>query len=317
MGVASSCRSLSKPELEKRLRSLAKNAEVRELSRERFRADLGDGEEEYELVYHHAPRESGSGGVPLVLVHGTPSTLFSWSELIHGGEGFAGLARNHDVYAFEVIGHGIAPGDHAPYTFEKCARFLVEGIRALGLGHVHLIGSSYGGEFVWRAALNAPELIQTVVLMDSSGLKRRDGDWLPEEVEMRENGLAKIGWIINSRERITTALAPHFRRIPPDRVEEFFLVCENASNWRAMVELARDENGQREAELAELSSPTLLLWGEDDRAYTPRHYGRRFAETIPDARLVTLPETGHYPHEERPAEVVQLLNDFIAEHASR
>ena len=84
-----------------------------------------------------------------------------------------------------------------------------------------------------------------------------------------------------------------------------------------MVELARDENGQCEAELAELSTPALLLWGEDDRAYSLEYYGRRFADTIPDARLVVLPETGHYPHEERPAEVVGLLNDFLAEHASR
>ena len=152
--------------------------------------------------------------------------------------------------------------------------------------------------------------------MDSSGVRRRDADWLPEELEMRDNSLAKIGWLINARERIEVALAPHFRELPPDRVEEFFLVCSNASNWKAMVDLARDENGKREHELSQLKPPTLLLWGADDIAYTLDYYAQRFVDEIPNARLVALPETGHYPHEERPAEVVGILNAFFQDLAA-
>jgi len=314
--VVGSCGSLPKSELEERLAALGKNAAVGELERLEFEADLGDGLRDFELVYHHAPRSesaTGSAGVPIVLVHGTPSTLYSWSELIHGAAGSAGLAATHDVYAIEVIGHGVAPGEVSTVTFERCARFVAAAIRALGLDRVNLVGSSYGGEFVWRAALNEPELIESVVLIDSSGVGRRDADWLPEELAMRDNPLAKIGWLINDRDRIEVALAPHFRELPPDRVEEFFLVCDNASNWKAMVDLARDENGEREAELAKLAAPVLLLWGAEDFAYAPDYYAQRFLDLLPNARLVALPETGHYPHEERPAEVIAVLNAFFQE----
>ena len=128
---------------------------------------------------------------------------------------------------------------------------------------------------------------------------------------MRENSLAKIGWLLNSRERINSALAPHFEAVPPEQVEEFFLVCENAANWKAMIDLARDENGDRQAELADLRAPTLVLWGANDVAYPPEVYAERFARDVPDSRLVVVPGTGHYPYEERPAEVVSILNEFF------
>ena len=316
--VAGSCRSLSKDEIGDELRMLGKNEALDSIAKIAFRADLGLGESTYEVVYHHSPAQVKSAARPVVLIHGTPSTLYSWTEIIKGlpaGEGREarqGLAGERDVYALEVIGHGIAPGSAAPYGFERCARFLVAALHALDLERVHLVGSSYGAEFCWRAALNAPELFESLVLLDSSGYPRRAADWLPEEVEMRENSLAKYGWWLNSKQRITTALAPHFRELPPDRVEEFFWVCESASNWSAMIDLVRDENGLRSPELTQMQVPTLLLWGEQDLAYGVDHYAQLFARDIPDSQLEVLPETGHYPHEERPALVLSRLASYFA-----
>ncbi|MFT5476407.1 MAG: pimeloyl-ACP methyl ester carboxylesterase [Planctomycetota bacterium] len=315
--LAGACRSLGKPKLEQRLRGLVKNAPLGDLTLMTFVADLGDGPRDLELVYHRAPAVNGANAVPVVLVHNTPSTLFSWTELIYGSsegsgrDGFVGLNATRDVFAIELIGHGIAPGDASPYSFERCARFVTAAIHALGLEQVHLIGSSYGGEFAWRAALNDPALTASLTLIDSSGFARRPEDWLSEEIVMRENSLAKIGWILNSRKRVEAALAPHFRGIPPDRIEEFFLVCENADNWKAMIDLVRDENGSRENELGNLRTPALVLWGEEDLAYPLDVYGQRFADTIPNAKLGVITGAGHYPHEERPAEVVRLLSDFF------
>ena len=307
------CRSLSKPQMEKELRALPKNTAIEELRRLAIRADLGEGVEEFELVYAHAGPAEGAapGRLPVVLVHGTPSTLFSWTEVMHGGTDFDGLAARREVYAIEVVGHGIAPGDAGPYGFERCARFVGAALEALGLERAHLVGSSYGGEFAWRTALNEPDRVAGLVLADSSGYERRPGDWLPEEVEMRENSLAKIGWVLNSRERITTALAPHFDEVPPGRVDEFFLVCENAHNWKAMIDLARDENGDRQDEIADIQAPTLVAWGADDIAYPLEVYGERFWRDVPDAELRVFQDTGHYPHEQRPAEFVAALAEFF------
>jgi pimeloyl-ACP methyl ester carboxylesterase len=308
------CRSLSKSEMERRLRALEKNAPFGALLRTDVALEVNGENRTLELVYLHEPALLDGGPLdpnPVVLVHGTPSTLFSWTELIYGGESFEGLRATHDVYAIEVVGHGIAPGDAAPYGFERAARFVAAAIRALGLERVHLVGSSYGGEFVWRTALNEPDLVAGLVLLDSSGYTRRDGDWLPEEELMRASSLAKLGWMLNSRDRIRTALEPHFDTIPSGRVDEFFLVCDNAHNWKAMIDLARDENGDREDEIANIQAPTLVLWGEGDIAYPLDVYGQRFVRDIPRAELVTFPDTGHYPHEQRPTEVLAAMRRFF------
>ncbi|MEM7306971.1 MAG: alpha/beta hydrolase [Planctomycetota bacterium] len=314
--LAPGCTSLSKGDLEAELLALPKNDALRDLGLQRGKLQLTG--EELEFVYARVPAlEPAAGAAPAVLVHGTPSTLFTWTEIACGGGAFAGLARERDVYLIEVLGHGLAPSGPTPTTFQRCADYVAAAVRALGLERVHLVGQSYGGEFAWRAALDHPELFESLTIMSSSGYERRDEDWLPEEVEMRENSLADYGYLINSRERVAGALAPHFRAIPPDRVDEFFLVCENRSNWCAMIDLAQDENGERQDELPSLAVPTLLVWGAEDVAYWPDVYAASFARDIPGAELVLVPGAGHYPHEEQPAEVVRLLGDFFAREERR
>ena len=309
------CRSTSKADVRLALLQLEKNQAASELglSRREIEVQVAGETQRLELVYLHAPAQRPSTTRrPVVLVHGTPSTLFNWTEVALGGPDFDGLSADRDVYAIEVIGHGIAPGDFSPYSFQKCADFVVSAVRGLELEDVHLVGHSYGGEFAWRAALDAPELFRSLTLSDSSGYARTENVFLPEEVEMRENRLAKIGWIINSRDRIRTALTPHFDGIPPNRVDEFFLVADNSHNWKAMVDLVRDENGGREQELPDLSTPTLLAWGQNDIAYPVDVVARRFERDLGNAHLVVIPGTGHYPHEEQPAEVVSALQSFFA-----
>lgn len=315
------CSSLPKETIRERLLALEVNRSVAEvgLSTLEFEADLGDGRATHELVHLHVPARrtpAGSDGerAPIVLVHGTPDTLFAWAPLIFGEDGRPGLADDRDVYAIEVIGHGIAPGTvDGPLTFEHCARFVNAAVRALDIAPAHIVGNSYGGEFVWRAVLNDPTRFASLTLIDSSGYARRDSEFLPEEREMRENGLAGIGYLVNSRERIEKALAPHYATIPEGRVEEVFLVCENRVNWRAMIDLVRDEEGRRQDEIASIPVPTLVVWGADDIAYDVDRFGRAFADDIPNAELVTFEGTGHYPHESRPAEFLARLTRFFGD----
>jgi pimeloyl-ACP methyl ester carboxylesterase len=62
-----------------------------------------------------------------------------------------------------------------------------------------------------------------------------------------------------------------------------------------------------------LRQPALLLWGAEDVAYRPERFGALFRDTIPDARLVLIEGAGHYPHEEKPAEVARAIAAFARE----
>ncbi|MCB9897663.1 MAG: alpha/beta hydrolase [Planctomycetes bacterium] len=320
-----SCASLDKDALEARLLALPKNAPVAAhgLVHEVLPLEIGGRPRDVEVTRLSVSRVGAPApgeGVrrPVVFVHGTPGTLFTWTAAVFGGrddEGaFEGIARDFDVEAFDVIGHGTTRTELGQGSFQRCADMLASTLRALDLGPVHLVGQSYGGEFVWRAALDHPEFVASVTLVDSAGLARADDEWLPEEEAMRELPGARLGYLLNARDRVASALQPHFREtVDADRVEEMFLCCENADNWGVMVDLARDENGTREPELPSLRVPVLLLWGADDVAYTVERFARRFEVLLPDVRLVQLADCGHYPQEERPRAFVEALRTFLLE----
>lgn len=310
-----SCGSLAKEEMERRLLALDKNADARGhgLSRGRVVWTTDGVERAEDVVFLHAPAlEPIAGLPPIVLIHGTPATLFTWTRVIFGGDGYDGLRRYRDVYALEVIGHGIAPTSEAPDGFEGCGDFVAAFAAQVGTPMVDLVGNSYGGEFCLDVAIDHPELVRRMALLDSSGVGRSAEEFLPEEVAMREMWLAPHGWLLNARDRIATALVPHFDPPPSaDQIDEVFLVCENRGNWATMVDLARDENGDREAELAQVRAKTLLLWGDRDIAYPATKFGKRFDDLIPDSELIVLPNCGHYPQEEHPAAVVRHLDEFF------
>lgn len=306
--AAVGCRDMDKSEIEARLLALPKNAPIAELGLQRSSLTLElDGEARtLELVRY------GTGTPRIVLVHGTPGSLFTWSELVFGRDGAPGLAADFGVLAIDVVGHGIQPDALDPLTFQRCADFVGAALEALDLRDVCLVGHSYGGEFVWRAALDRPERVREVVLIDSAGYPRRDDEWLPEEVKLREWSVAGWGWLFNSRERVRAALQPHFTEpVSDERLEEMYLCCNHRGNWRAIVQLARDENGTRAGELTRLRPRTLLIWGERDLAYGVERFARQFERDVPDARLEVVADAGHYPHEERPAEVARLLREFL------
>jgi pimeloyl-ACP methyl ester carboxylesterase len=56
--------------------------------------------------------------------------------------------------------------------------------------------------------------------------------------------------------------------------------------------------------------PTLLIWGEQDRLI-PLAFGRAWAEALPDARLVVIPECGHYPIFERSEDFARHAVEFL------
>ena len=310
------CGSLDKSEMTTRLLELPKNADAKALGLTRdsltWTSATGEARVE-EIVFLHAKAIDPRAGLPpVLLIHGTPATLFTWTRVIFGTPESEGLRQHRDVYALEVIGHGMAPSSNRPRSFEDCGDFVAAFAARIGTPQVDLVGHSYGGEFCLDVAIDRPDLVRRLVVIDSSGIGRAPEEFLPEEVAMREMSLAPIGWLLNSRSRITTALAPHFVPGPTtDQVEEVFLTCDNSTNWKTMVDLARDENGDRESEMSRIQAETLLVFGDRDIAYPPAKFATRFAELIPGAKSVIVKDCGHYPQEERPAALLAELGTFL------
>ena len=238
----------------------------------------------------------------------------AWVDLLFGESGLAETEEIADIYAIEVIGHGMAGPGGQRHTFQYCADYVTKVLQALNLSGVTLVGNSYGGEFCWRTAVDHPELVGKLVLIDSSGLPRTEEQFLSEEVKMRDWSVARYGYLFNSESRVASALDPHFDGdANEERVREVYLGLENRGNWNAMIDLVRDEDGARADDLAKIEAPTLLLWGSADEAFEPEEFGREFERRIPDARLVVFDGVAHYPHEQVPGKVAKEIARFLRE----
>ncbi len=268
----------------------------------------GDPDSPAYAAHFPSPEAAETPERPIVIVHGSPDTMGSFAPLLFGPGQLHGQAN---LWTLEICGHGIAPANGDAYPFQRCADYLASVLEAFDLKAVTLVGNSYGAEYCWRAAADHPDRIARLVLIDPSGLPRADDEYLSEEVKMREWSVARLGYLANSEPRVASALDPHFNgHADPERAHEVFLGLQNRSNWNAMIDLVRDDNGDREHDLTKIQAPTLLLWGEHDEVYAPTTYGRTFEERIPNAQLVVIDGAGHYPHEQEPARVAKEILAF-------
>ncbi|MGC2004951.1 alpha/beta fold hydrolase, partial [Trebonia sp.] len=113
----------------------------------------------------------GSGGTPLLMVHGgygTTAVFESVPEL---------LARDRQVVAIELEGHGHTGNTDRPFTWERFGDQVAGVVRHLGFGQADLLGWSLGGGAVLRCAIQHQDLVRKLVVVSAPC---RRSAWFPE-----------------------------------------------------------------------------------------------------------------------------------------
>jgi pimeloyl-ACP methyl ester carboxylesterase len=105
----------------------------------------------------------GSGGSPIVLVHGAAESADTWTRLA------AVLARDHRVYAFDLDGAGYTTR-RGPYTVDHLTRQLLAFLDAMRLDRPVLVGHSSGAAITAEAVLRAPARTGGLLLLDGDAL---------------------------------------------------------------------------------------------------------------------------------------------------
>ncbi|HWK52823.1 MAG TPA: alpha/beta fold hydrolase [Hyphomicrobiales bacterium] len=252
-----------------------------------------------ELYY----RQYSSGGPPLVILHGLYGNHANWSA--HARQ----LADDFAVYGFDARNHGQSPWADS-MTLQDMADDVAQTLRALDLGPVAVVGHSMGGKTAMLLAQQQPALVRRLAVVDIAPVdyrKTRD-DVLPALLELP---LAQMA----NRAEADAWLAT---RVPEKGVRDFLLTnlqrdAEGGFSWRinlpviarAFPEVAGwpDDSGVYEG-------PALFIRGEQSNYLLARDEAATRAQ-FPRAEIVTVKGAGHWVHSEKPAEVQQLLRDFL------
>jgi len=276
-----------------------------------------------------------------VTVAGTPIFFAEAGEgpsvvMLHGGgpgaSGVSNYSRNIDALAehFRVIvpdmpgygrsGKGWEKQDQSD-PFGYLAGMIRDLLDKLGLATAHLVGNSYGGAAALRLALDTPQRVGKLVLMGPGGIGTTRGAPTaglksllsyyggagPSRDKLEafiRNYLVYDGASVPDRlidTRYSASVDPAVVADPPLRRPSGPTALRTL--WR--MDLTRDKR------LKQLLTPTLVLWGRDDKVNRPAG-GPMLANLMPNADLVMTSRTGHWMQWERADFFNRIAIDFLS-----
>jgi len=251
---------------------------------------------------------------PLVLVHGSASSLHTWEGWVKG------LSTRHRVISFDLPGFGLTgPSASGDYRGDSYAHFVLELMDQLKVPRFAIGGNSLGGEVAWRTALMAPRRVTRLILVDAAGVPD-EGSSLPIGFLLaRVPLLNRLFDAVLPRPMVVASLRHVYgdpAKVDAALVERHYELMLREGNRGALVQrLQQAQCGADAARLRELKLPTLILWGGRDRLLPPS-MAQRFHHDIAGSQLVVFDGLGHVPQEEDPARTLQPVLAFLQGHTA-
>jgi pimeloyl-ACP methyl ester carboxylesterase len=256
--------------------------------------------------------EAGEGP-PVVLLHGVglDAAAISWKHAIPE------LAENHRVIAPDLPGHGESDKPQRRYTTDYYIDVLDELVAELALDTPQLAGISMGGGIALGYALENE--VERLALVDSYGLGS-DAPWRPAAaMALRIPVVDRMVWesMGVNEGTVRDTLRGYMTQASEEFVAEIHEILQEDDCGRTLRSWQRSEFqafGFRTCyleDLAELSTPTLLIHGADD-TLLPASWSRRADDRLPESELHVFEDCGHWPPRERPATFNDRLTTFFA-----
>lgn len=219
------------------------------------------------------------------------------------------LASRWRCLRMDLRGSGHSPSTPPPYTTSLLAADVEDTLQSLGLGPVHVVGTSTGGAVAQELALAHPERVASLTLVSTWGA--RDAwlsavldAWARQRPHLTDEDFypAIAAWAFTHQ-----AYDHGLYELMRDAMREDPLP-QPIDGFVGQATAARDHDPG--ARLGEVTAPTLVVVGEDD-VLTPSRLSRDLAGLIPDARLHVVPALGHALFAEDPAAFVDVFEEWL------
>jgi 3-oxoadipate enol-lactonase len=242
----------------------------------------------------------------LVLGHGLLFSTTMWRHQIEA------LKSTYRCVAVDWRGQGATPPTPDGYDMDTLAADLIALIEHLEVGPVHYAGLSMGGFVGQRLAARRPDLVRSLILIDTSS-----GPEDPDKVS-RYRLLAAIYGLFGMKPLLGQVapimFTPTYIATTAGSATVATWVGElRSTNRRGIKKAIRGVTDRLPIvdEIGRITAPTLVLVGAEDVA-TPVAKAERIAHGIPGAQLIVMPGVGHVSTLESPALVTGLMTEFLA-----
>lgn len=259
-------------------------------------------------------RAGPRGSTPVVFLHGVPTSAYLYREIVRA------MYEEYDCIAFDWPGFGMSA---KPKKLDLSHRARMEHLKAtldaLGIPKAHLVVHDVGGPAGLLFAVEYPERVERLVVLNTTVYKRDYRPPLPALAQLVP-GLRELSRPLFQKPAFDFFFQQGCAR--PKRLRADVL----DNHWR----LASRDNGTRvifdtwaqfpegapsieriRREMGKLETPTLVLFGAED-PYLPPPNAERLAKAFRHAELALLPNAGHFLQEDAPEEVADRIMRFLS-----
>jgi 4,5:9,10-diseco-3-hydroxy-5,9,17-trioxoandrosta-1(10),2-diene-4-oate hydrolase len=251
-------------------------------------------------------------GRPLLLLHGLVGSAKNWRQNI------TFLSRDSSVYAVDLFNMGESeriPGLNA--GLEATADRLAACMDALGVAEADIAGHSHGGAVAMMFAARHPDRVRSLILFAPANpfcdlghqlirfYQTRFGIWLARQIPVLPRMLkaTALSRMYGDPSRVSDgALEGYIEGLHiPGTMDHILQIVDR---WFVDMGLLRS------ALTGLVTKPTLLIWGDRDRA-VGLPSGRELQRTLPQSSLLVIPGAGHIPFEEVPDICNKAMRDWL------
>jgi pimeloyl-ACP methyl ester carboxylesterase len=257
---------------------------------------------EVDVLGRRVHEMKGGAGKPLLYLHSALGEAVPIPYLTE-------LAQRYELHVPAHPGFLSSQGLDEIRDIEDLVYHYIAYLDARGWEAVDVVGLSFGGWIAAEIAARYPDRISRLALVSSVGI------WIRERpitdiftLDSRyPDRLQKLLFYDTQCEGAQMISPPDFENTPDELLINMLnaLAATAKIGWNPLL-----HDPRLETLLPRVTARTLCLWGAEDRA-VPRAYGEKFARLIPNAELRVIPECGHLPPLEKPAEFLDEVTRFF------
>lgn len=262
---------------------------------------------EKQLAYLENTRDNKEATI--IMLHGFSANKENWLRFS------APLASRYHLIALDLMGHGDSTVDmNQSYSIVDQVSFVKQFVKTLEIEKFHLVGNSMGGAISSLYAAENPTQVLSITLVSPAGVHD-----IPSKMDelLKEGRNPLIAENVDQFEEVMAFVMEDQPYIPHviTKVEAEKSIKRLAINQKIFKDIRGDLGKGLENKFANIKAPTLIIWGQDDRAINVKNIDK-YAQLIPGAKKLILEDIGHLAMLEAPDISAQAMLDFLPKPSS-
>ena len=261
------------------------------------------------MQVHFRDQGLATDSLPIVLIHGTGASLHTWESWVNE------LKNKHRIITLDLPAYGLTgPNKTGDYSQDFYVNFMENFLLKLNIKRCVLGGNSLGGSITWAFALEHPERVGKMILVDAGGYPMVSKS-VPIAFQIARmpivGNLFKYILPYAVIEKSLQNVYVHDDIITPELVERYYDLASRTGNRKAFLDRMKSSiKNDNYLKIKTLTMPTLIIWGKED-GLIPLNVAEKFHKDLPNDTMIVFKDLGHTPMEEDPMKTVKAVKDFL------